>query len=433
VIVCDHINGSHMGSGGGKPKNIMPNQKTEQELTNEEEIIQRLTSLNLPNMPSADQMRNDREPPTLRILVVADIDLESASALAESALATSARQTSGEKSQTGATKIGNPLHAVDLCVACGPFCREDDLRQYYQGRQRRRHLIRQYYSHPSRQQHAVHVNNSHNIRSSTSSSTDCYSAPTQVFLNSNLSSAGMSLGGGGATSGLGGSYPIVLPPPSQPVFHSDRSPPCPSSPISGRHNIHHQNVPPRCMNNAPTSTTNDTTYPYKRSREETAAVEGLVTAAISQLESIVCRVVVVPGGKTDPVTISIGQGCDDEDDQDWMDEESMHERRLTPNSRNIHQRWMPIGPGLGIAGLAYLEWKKLQQEPPPETNRHESNDDDSDIEEEDEEDSFENLNEAEPPILNSNHDVNMVSPEHCSTTKVDDSNEALEQLRKSYG
>lgn len=71
------------------------------------------------------------EPPTIRILVVADIDLESASALAESAL-----------SSTTDASQENPLQRVDLCIACGPFCQEDDLRNYYQGRQRRRHMTR---------------------------------------------------------------------------------------------------------------------------------------------------------------------------------------------------------------------------------------------------------------------------------------------------
>jgi hypothetical protein len=41
------------------------------------------------------------------------------------------------------------------------------------------------------------------------------------------------------------------------------------------------------------------------------------------------------------------------------------ERRLTPNSRNIHQNWMSLSPGLGFAGLLYLDWQGLQQQNPP--------------------------------------------------------------------
>jgi hypothetical protein len=48
-------------------------------------------------------------------------------------------------------------------------------------------------------------------------------------------------------------------------------------------------------------------------REETVALEGLEMAVISQLESIDCRVVVVSDGKTEPITIDMGQGGGSED------------------------------------------------------------------------------------------------------------------------
>ena len=98
-----------------------------------EEVIQTLTSLNLPWMPTLSEIQSDKEPPTFRILVVADIDLESASALAESALATFPKKTlssidaNADNSQTACSRSGNPLHEVDLCIACGSFTREDDL------------------------------------------------------------------------------------------------------------------------------------------------------------------------------------------------------------------------------------------------------------------------------------------------------------------
>jgi hypothetical protein len=78
--------------------------------------------------------------------------------------------------------------------------------------------------------------------------------------------------------------------------------------------------------------------PFFRSREESATLEGLMTAALSQLESIVCRVVYCPGWQ-DPLTVLQPKAI----------------KRLTPNSRNIHQQWLPIAPGLGCAGLFYLD------------------------------------------------------------------------------
>ena len=61
-----------------------------------------------------------------------------------------------------------------------------------------------------------------------------------------------------------------------------------------------------------------------------AALTGLWTAALSQLESIECRVVYV-GGPNDP---------DIEERQ-----------RLTPNAVNVQHQWMPLVAGLGCAGL----------------------------------------------------------------------------------
>lgn len=67
------------------------------------------------------------------------------------------------------------------------------------------------------------------------------------------------------------------------------------------------------------------------------AREGLVTGCLSQLESIVCRVAWVPSaaGGNDPSTL-------------FSEEE---ERRLTPNSRNIHKRHLPLAPGLACCGM----------------------------------------------------------------------------------
>lgn len=242
-------------------------------------ILKLMTSLQLP------QLRH-REIPTLRILVVADIDLECASALAEAALV---------------PDPDNPLQQVDLCIACGPFCRPDELNTYYQGRQlqlRSRHGP----THPGQQPH--------------------------------------------------------------PFSH----PPLITSPYK------HQQFPIK---------------PPKRSREETAALEGLMTAAISQLESIVCRVLYIPG-ETDPI-------C------------KRNKRRLTPNSRNLHQHWMPLSPGLGCAGLLHLDWEKYDEQ------EEELEDDD------DEDDDLEQYHHSLPPLedneLSDNTDSEVEDSSHTSNVE----------------
>ena len=257
----------------------------------EDLLRQQLADLQLPHMPPATtaSVSSSPDPPTLRILVVADVDLASASALAESALSSSSSSTN-----SATIDEKNPLHRVDLCIACGPFCREEDLRGYYRGRQRKRHLTK--------------YSNLH------------HSSPSSPYLQHN-------------------SHPSLS-----------------SSSTYGRHrhNNHHNQgkVTTRRNNN---NKNNGFSYPYKRTQEETAALEGLMTATLSQLESIVCRVVFVPG-HTDPITTittSSSSSCS-----------YRKERRLTPNSRNIHQHWMPLSPGLGCAGLLYLDCQKLQQPSP---------------------------------------------------------------------
>ena len=87
-----------------------------------------------------------------------------------------------------------------------------------------------------------------------------------------------------------------------------------------------------------------TATPFFRTAEETAALEGLMTAALSQLESIVCRVVYCPGS-SDPLSTLVAR----------KQQHRCHHQRLTPNSRNIHQQWIPLAPGLGCGGLFYLD------------------------------------------------------------------------------
>jgi hypothetical protein len=237
-----------------------------------------------------------RSLPTIRILVVADIDLPSASWLAEYTL-----QQQRGKNQS---KIIFDAGRIDLCIACGSFCRDDDLRPYQS-------LANQLQQQKARRSHAAQQQ---------------------------------------------------------------------------QQQQQHQQW---CINNTP----------FFRSREETAALEGLLTASLSQLESIVCRVIYCPGA-TDPLTTLVSPSTASSNssssngnnrtssetaasarravesasfpysmpprqqtsssispttsslEQKRRAAESL---RLTPNSRNIHQQWLPMAPGLGCAGLLYLE------------------------------------------------------------------------------
>ena len=184
----------------------------------EDDLRRGMASLQLPHMPeNLSSPPSKHEPaslPAIRILVVADLDLPSAAALVE--------YTLQQRNQVF------DASRIDLCIACGPFSRDEDLRAYQSRRKQTK-----------------------NIKTVQQS-------------------------------------------------------------------------------------------PFVRSREQTAALEGLVTAALSQLENIVCRVVFCPGS-TDPITTIL------------PGEDGREKLRLTPNSRNIHQQWLPLVPSLGCAGLLYLE------------------------------------------------------------------------------
>jgi hypothetical protein len=340
-------------------------------------------------------------PPTIRILVAADIDLSSASALAEAALRrwSGGRDSKSTRSSTSGTDNSNeydynPLKSVDLCVACGPFCSEEDIQRYYRGRQlrKRRHNVvcrpdyyHYRYQQPGHQQYRRHhydyLDGGGDLSSSTISrgwqptmTTTSSSLTTSPLLSSQQHQHHQSM----QYDRITGSSRIPFSQPHQYRQHQQyqQQTHCDHD----YHNYGQQSNP----QNIPEP------YPYKRTMEETAALEGLVTAAISQLESIVCRVVFVPS-KTDPVTtLLLSSSMDDkkQDDGNVVQQQQQQQqqnaneatttatpssfptttptpRRLTPNSRNVHQQWIPLAPGLGVAGLAQLQWEKLEQEPPP--------------------------------------------------------------------
>jgi hypothetical protein len=221
--------------------------------------------------------------PTVTILVCADIDLKSTSALAEYTL--QQQQLYMQQKQRNRNpkqhhyhfdgsfpskkKAGFDATAIDLIIAAGPCSRDEDLISYYRGKQKKK-----------------------NARSSDS----YFPGHTSDKLSDNLA-------------------------------------------------------------------------PFLRSAEKTAALEGLMTAALSQLENIVCRVVYCPGFN-DPVSTMVPTTLT------GMYNELSY-KRLTPNSRNIHQQWMPLAPGLGCAALFYFDTSSSKLLHHPGEKPHASTVDDS--------------------------------------------------------
>lgn len=96
----------------------------------------------------------------------------------------------------------------------------------------------------------------------------------------------------------------------------------------------------------------DVLRPFLRSHEKSSALEGLMTAALSQLESIVCRVVYCPGFN-DPITTILPTLRHSKSGFGHPEPFTYH--RLTPNSRNINQQWLPLAGGLGCAALFFID------------------------------------------------------------------------------
>lgn len=212
--------------------------------------------------------------PTITLLVVADVDLRSASQLSEYALQ-------------------NRIDA-DLCVACGPFCRDDDLAPYRRG--------------------------GGSISSGSCASTSerrrrtAAEAATKLLLSE----------AGGEQEKDSFVDSLVMMSSASPLF---------------------------------------------RTREHTSALEGILTATLSQLENIVCRVVYCPGS-TDPITVgycwnhhpkplsatSPSAAPSQPPPPSRPSASLAWPRRLTPNSRNVNRQWLPIAPGLGAAALLHLDF-----------------------------------------------------------------------------
>jgi hypothetical protein len=257
----------HNAAGEATSIKITEDAAASADLDYELDIQEALACLHLPHMPApihgiseGSDLKSQQLLPSLTVMVCADIDLKSASALAEYTLQQKNRIFDAT--------------AIDLIIAVGPCTRDSDLLQYCQG---------------GKQQQRMNLKTRRRVQ------------PTQ------------------------------------------------------------QHTPPHYAD-----INRDAMAPFFRSREELAALEGLMTAALSQLESIVCRVVYCPGWE-DPLTVL----------------QPRNVKRLTPNSRNLHQQWLPLAPGLGCAGLFYLDGTdKLLADYHHSTSYEVHNDDDSDASEE---------------------------------------------------
>lgn len=247
-----------------------------QEQGNHDGVLQPpLASLQLPHMPMPENLNSSHDhedahtrpvhspsTPTICVLVVSDVDLSSSSALAEYAL---------QQKRYGVFDAT----LVDLCIACGPFCRDDDLDDYRKG--------------------------GRNNYSSSKSATSRRKTPFQHKpVNQDLTSSTGDLDQSSGTA----------------QYRS-----CDWS-----------------------------RTPFFRSNEENAALEGNMTATLSQLESIVCRLLFCPGS-SDPLTTFSPSATN----QSQLKINRQQYDRLTPNSRNINHLWFPLAPGLGCGGLFYLD------------------------------------------------------------------------------
>jgi hypothetical protein len=274
----------------------------------------------------------DHEHPTITLLVVADIDLASASELSEYALR-------------------HRLH-IDLCIACGSFCRDEDLAK---------------------------MAAASSLSSSSTSSPIASSTPASYGRNIDEPHqrggfVGRGVGGGvdgvssapidrtmaGGRGGLRSIMALAGPNKSQ-------GPNCwyPRRSASGAVAAAEAGAAPDAGSTASSTGGGsgercgwDAT-PFFRTREETSALEGLLTATLSQLENIVCRVVYCPGS-TDPITSCLGQAAAPNEELGATSAAAHHQshphpRRYTPNSRNLHRQWLPLAPGLGTAALLYLD------------------------------------------------------------------------------
>ena len=254
-------------------------------------------------------------------MVVNDFDLKSTAKLAESSL------LSSNNIRNQMNRSGDPLlkKSVDLCIAIntasiastGLYVCGDELLPYYQGPTRRIRMLKT----TSTATSAV-ITSRDNIRKRnpyTYNGTEVGDLRGRPRIGKKmLSSSFRSI-----------PVPVPLPPASQPIFFMNDDTSDFNKDNGGFTEVEENND---------TLHFDSLQHSIGISLEERAARRGLITAALSQLESIVCR-----------VAYMLKNDRDDE-------KKSPHAHlRLTSNSLNIRNRWLPLVEGLGVTGLVEEE------------------------------------------------------------------------------
>lgn len=266
--------------------------------------------------------------PTITMLVCADIDLQSASELAEYTL----RQQQ-HRNNSGSMNYRTPFdaHAIDLIVVAGPCTRGEGDLHYYSSDGggggggsnggRRSHSLSG--SGNDRTGNFNH-DNDNNIRNTISSTRSNSHRQWKAARRRERLSASTAL-----------------------TAQTDKQ----SKSFSASQDEQDTTE----LDDDDDNYDDDGLSPFFRTKEESIGLQGILTAAISQLESIVCRVVYCPGWQ-DPLTIlQQHQPHPPHNGPPPFAAPRSLAKRLTPNSRNIHQQWLPLAPGLGCAGLFYLD------------------------------------------------------------------------------
>ena len=247
----------------------------------------------------------------LRILVVHDFDLKSTAKLAESSLLSS----NNIRTHRGQSSDILLERSVDLCIAVnsaadsstseGLYDLKDELLPYYQGPARRSRMLK------TASRMGRHPQTSYTYASNGTEVRDLRGRPRigKKVLSTSFRSIPV---------------PVPLPPVSQPIFFNDDN-------YDGTSDCRIDYESHLEVDNIDNATNLDSSTEI--SPEERAARRGLITAALSQLESIVCRVVYML--KDDCVSRK-------SDDHEHL--------RLTSNSLDIQNRWLPLVEGLGLAG-----------------------------------------------------------------------------------
>eukprot|EP00536_Pseudo-nitzschia_multiseries_P010708 jgi/Psemu1/26766/gm1.26766_g len=374
---------------------------------------------------------------TIRILVVSDFDLSSASRLADSPLLSSTnRSAHGRRSNISNISSSNinsnsssdPLRerSIDLCVAINAgrqqqqqqqnghrrgvcYDPRDELLPYYQGKQKRDRILRTAgesrrcrrtragpqtqtatttpgrnrngsndpnydydYDHNYNYQYRYNGTVVEQLRGRSRLRAHAYHPDPFGKSNDNINSSASAIAGAidPPASFRSIPIPVPLPPALQPRFHHDVGDGAVlveeeaeielSRGVSDGNGNGYGNGNGNGGDNAMAfhghnDSDEDINRPFRnRDRrsgvggpEEFAARLGLITAALAQLESIVCRVVYL----CEDLHPAQRQRQRRDQRQDQRQRQTKTYRRLTSNSLDLAGRWLPLLEGLGIGGI----------------------------------------------------------------------------------